>query len=296
MDFNQIRYFLALADTLNFTSAAEHCHVTQPGLTNAIKKLEDELGGALIHRDGRNTRLTELGKTLRAQFENIDSLKRQIKSAANLFRSGKTAEINVGIMCTIGPGVLSGFLDSFQEEHPGLTLYLHDVPASSMPNLLKSGALDVGFYGRNGAKQPSLDYAALFAEDMIVAFPADHPFAERNTVRLIDIAHERYLDRLGCEFRNAFLTFVEEHQVELDVAFASEREDWIQVMIQTGVGVGIMPRYSVPASGLSFRPISEPTLNRSVDLVVAKTRASNDVIDALIAKASAYDWQAALLG
>ena len=94
MDFNQIKFFLALAETLNFTRAAEQCNVSQPGLTNAIKKLEDELGGALVYRDGKNTRLTELGRTLRSQFENIDNLRRQIRSASRLFKSGKTEELN----------------------------------------------------------------------------------------------------------------------------------------------------------------------------------------------------------
>jgi len=82
LDFNQVRYFLAVSDELNFTRAAEQCHVTQPALTQAIKRLETELGGELIHRDGRNTELTSLGKSLRSHFQQIDQTKKLINSTA----------------------------------------------------------------------------------------------------------------------------------------------------------------------------------------------------------------------
>jgi len=294
MDFNQIKFFLALAETLNFTRAAEQCNVSQPGLTNAIKKLEDELGGALVYRDGKNTRLTELGRTLRSQFENIDNLRRQIRSASRLFKSGKTEELNIGLMCTIGPAILSRFLDTFQEEHPRLVIYLHDVPPASIPNLLRSGALDVAFCGRNGPQQPSLEYQPLFDEDMIVAFSDDHPFRERNVVPMIDIAHERYLDRLRCEFRDFFLEFVEQQQIELDVAFASEREDWILDMVEAGVGVSVIPRFSVVNRRLTARPIVEPELTRSVEIVFARRRDPAPAVTALVQKAESYDWAADL--
>ena len=71
MDFRQIRYFLNLTETLNFTRAAALSQVTQPALTKAIQKLEEEIGGQLLFRDGKDTRLTELGRTIRGEFEKI---------------------------------------------------------------------------------------------------------------------------------------------------------------------------------------------------------------------------------
>jgi len=197
-------------------------------------------------------------------------------------------------MCTIGPAILSRFLDTFQEEHPRLVIYLHDVPPASIPNLLRSGALDVAFCGRNGPQQPSLEYQPLFDEDMIVAFSDDHPFRERNVVPMIDIAHERYLDRLRCEFRDFFLEFVEQQQIELDVAFASEREDWILDMVEAGVGVSVIPRFSVVNRRLTARPIVEPELTRSVEIVFARRRDPAPAVTALVQKAESYDWAADL--
>ena len=82
MDFNQVKYFLALAETLNFTRAAEECHVSQPALTQGIKRLEDELGGPLITREGRYTQLTVLGQSLHTHFEQINRTRHLVSKTA----------------------------------------------------------------------------------------------------------------------------------------------------------------------------------------------------------------------
>ena len=111
MDFKQVHYFLALADTLNFTKAAELSNVSQPALTQGIKRLEDELGGELVHRDGRYTELTDLGRSLRSHFEQINRSRHLLSSTARALVSGDTAELHIGIMCTIGPRILTGMLN-----------------------------------------------------------------------------------------------------------------------------------------------------------------------------------------
>ena len=179
MDINQIRYFLALADSLNFTRAAEQCHVSQPALTQAIKRLEEELGGALIYREGKYTRLTELGRILRGYFEQIEQTRQIVKQTAQSFIGGHVQELHIGLMCTIGPRVLGRFLNEFQRSYPNILLMLHDVPYSDIPGLIRSGSLDGAFgSSRNGKRDHSLKAIMLFEEPMIVAFSEDHQFAE----------------------------------------------------------------------------------------------------------------------
>ena len=127
MDFNQVRYFLALSDTLNFTRAAERCSVSQPALTQAIKRLEDELGGQLITREGVDSELTNLGRSLRDHFLQIEHTRQLVKATAQSIASGTTAELNIGIMCTVGAEVISQAIAHFRAKHPGITLVLHDV-------------------------------------------------------------------------------------------------------------------------------------------------------------------------
>ena len=85
MEMHQVRYFLALCGELNFTRAAERCHVAQPSLTRAIKQLEEEMGGALFHRERANTHLSELGRTLKPYLEQVYARAEQAKREAQDF-------------------------------------------------------------------------------------------------------------------------------------------------------------------------------------------------------------------
>lgn len=290
MDFNQVRYFLALAETLHFTRAAEACHVTQPTLTQAIKRLEDELGGQLVHREGRFTRLTALGQTLRSHFETIDTTRRALKDSARTLTSGESAEIHIGLMCTIGPRLLSGFLSAFRNENPGASLFLHDIAPDMIPELLLSGAIDGAFCAWHTDRHERLDYLHLFDEAMVVAFPDGHVFADLTEVPLSNIAEERYIDRLHCEFRQDLMAFSAEQRIELDVAFTSQREDWIQNMVRDGVGVSIIPEYSLIAPMLACRPVCDPALRRHVEFATVHGGGKSPALRALIRMVGGYRW------
>ncbi len=290
MDFNQVRYFLALADTLNFTRASEKCYVSQPALTQAIKRLETELGGELVHRDGRYTELTELGKSLRSHFEQIHRTQHLVQLTAKALTSRELTKLNIGIMCTIGPRMLGGLLDLFQMHHPTVSIVLHDVTPASIPELLLSGALDGAFCACQSLPHTQLRCMELFEEEMVVAFPAGHAFSEKDEVPLREVAQEHYVDRLHCEFRQEFMDFVNDQELALDVVFQSEREDWIQSLIRDGMGVSVMPRHSLLLPELGYRSIVEPRLSRQVGLAVVECDTVPPALGALIDQARHYDW------
>lgn len=295
MDVNQIRYFLALAETLNFTRAAEQCFVSQPALTQAIKRLEEELGGDLIHREGRDTRLTELGRLLYGHFEQIERTRQTVKETARAYVEGEVQELHVGLMCTIGPRIIGRFLNDFQNRYPHILLLLHDVPYCDIPELLRSGALDGAFgASHNQTYDDALNATSLFDEPMVVAFHQQHRFCDYEAVPLIDIAQENYIDRLHCEFRDDFLKFCDDHSIEAKVIFRSQREDWIQGFIREGVGVSVLPEYSLLQPALDYRRISEPPLSREVALLVADRGNHSECLNALIEMAADYNWQESL--
>ncbi len=295
MDINQIRYFLALADTLNFTRAAEKCFVSQPALTQAIKRLEEELGGELIHREGRDTRLTELGRLLRTYFEQIERTRQIAKEAAAAYVNGEGQELHIGLMCTIGPRILGRFLNHFQDENPQVLLLLHDVPSCDMPELLRSGALDGAFGASHGEERnDSLHALKLFEESMVVAFPEGHEFSHVEAVPLIKVAQEQYVDRLHCEFRDEFLLFCKENSIDIKIAFRSQREDWIQSFIREGVGVSVTPEYSLLVPQLDYRPVCQPALSRQVELITNNRAAPSSALEAFTEMAKQYAWQSLL--
>ena len=174
MNFNQIRFFLAVAETLNFTNAAETCAVSQPALSKAIRNLEESLGAALFNRNTQHVELTEFGRTMRVHFERIEENRRKALDAARLATKATTEPLNVGVMCTIGPRRFSAFLETLHVTTPHIEVTLHDVT----PHMLLAGGLDCVFCARAAKHDQRFEAIDLFNEHMVVAFAEGHRFAD----------------------------------------------------------------------------------------------------------------------
>ena len=119
MEMHQVRYFLALAEQLNFTRAAEVCNVTQPALTRAIKLLEGEFGGVLFHRERQNTHLTELGRMLQPHLTEIYDAALSTKRLAQNYGQMKRTPLRLGIMSTVAPDEIIELIAAIKSRHPG---------------------------------------------------------------------------------------------------------------------------------------------------------------------------------
>ena len=296
MEFHQVRYFLRAADALNFTRAAEQCHVSQPALTRAIQKLEDELGGELFIRDGRAVSLSPLGSIMREHCQRIQETQAMARSVAKSFLDKGASELNIGIMCTIGPDVLTAFLNEFSTRHQDVLIILHDFGPEALPELLLTGSLDCAFIATHGDQTPEqINAETLFAEEMVVAFASNHRFAEKQLVTLYDVAEEAYIDRLKCEVREPFFEFMKENALDLRVACSSQREDWIQELVIRGLGVSVMPRYSITTGRIGWRTLTGP-LSRSRNIMIARAdRISNQPsAEDFFSDATNFHWRSAL--
>ncbi len=284
------------ADNLNFTRAAEQCHVSQPALTRAIKKLEGELGGELFIRDGRSVTLSPLGNVMREHCRRIQETQQMARSVARTFLDDGASEINVGIMCTIGPDVLSAFLNDFGSRHPDVLLILHDIGPEALPELLLTGALDSAFIALHGNQSfKEISTQNLFEEDMVVAFANGHRFATKPEVSLFDVAEEMYVDRLKCEIRQPFFDFMDENSLHLRVACSSQREDWIQELVIRGLGVSVMPRFSITTRRLGWRTLTGPlSKSRRITIASARDQALQPPVNSFFSEAAAFEWDAAL--
>ncbi len=290
MELSQIRYFLAVAESLNFTSAAAACAVSQPALSKAIRKLEENLGAELFERDTQHVKLTEFGRTMRVHFERIEDSRRKARDAAKAATRALIEPLNVGVMCTVGPRRFSGFLESFRAGNPLVDVTLHDATAPVIPDLLLSGALDCVFCARASDHDPRFRVVELFHEKMVVAFAPGHRFEQLEAVSLEEVAKETYLDRLHCEFRDDFLSMTRASGLELEVAMRSEREDWILELLRRGMGVSVLPSSSAIPETLGFRPISDTISDRKLELVMTVNATVSPALAAFHDAASAYDW------
>ena len=290
MEMHQMRYFLAVCETLNFTRAAERCNVSQPALTRAIKKLEEELGGPLFRRERNLTHLTELGRMMKPHFEQSLAGAMDAQATAQDFQSLEKAPLNLGVMCTIGPSRLIGLMTKIRLDLPGIELILHDVVPDEMVERLLAGSLDVALFGIPEDLPERFDRRPLYRERYVVAFPPGHRFEKKNVVRLRDMDNESYLERLNCEYTDHIQGLLKESKVSLDIRYASEREDWIQSMILSGMGSAFMPEHLSMHPDLPMRLVAEPQITRQIELVTVAGRRFSPAVEAFVHLVETHDW------
>lgn len=290
MELHQIRYFLAVCGTLNFTRAAEQCHVSQPALTKAIKKLEEELEGKLFHREGKQVLITELGHLLHPQLETVIDRTENVREAANNFRLLNKAPLTVGILSTVGIRRLTAFIAGFQVDHPGVEFDIHEGDLSSLKSRLRAGELDLAILSAPDEMDAEFRKKEIYREGYVVIFPPGHRFEQMNEIKLVDVSGEAYVDRLACEMREMVVATCQETGVELYATFRSEREDWVQAMVAARLGFAFMPEYSVAQEGVLSRPLIEPVVTRIVEIVSMPGRRHSPASAAFIEAAQSFDW------
>jgi len=292
MQFHQVRYFLAACDTMNFTRASEVCHVSQPALTVAIRKLEEELGGELFVRDNRQLRLTELGRSMRTHLGRLEETRNAARQAASKIVLGEMEMIDLGLMCTLSPGLLTDAIMHWQANAPHVELLIHDVWGQKARELLLSGVIDCALIARTAPLPDRFEARALLREPMIVATSKNHFLGNTPKIKLNDLEGLSYVDRLRCEFRTTFFEELQERNLSVDVVLRSEREDWMCEAVKNGIGVSIMPLNAANYARLHSCRIVDLDIMRTIEIVTVSGRKLRPAVKAFIDFLADFDWGA----
>lgn len=290
MEMQQIRYFLAVAQELNFTRAAELCQVSQPALTRSIQALENELGGPLFHRERANTHLSELGRIMAPYLE---SIRAQAEAATEHARAAKAMDnvtLNFGAMCTIGPAVISDFLINFGQAHTGVQLNVCDEGAHALLDRLKGGDLEIGVLGMPDVISEEFHELPLFRERFVIVLPLDHHLAQQNAVRSKDLHKQAYINRRNCEIFDYAKSIFHANGAFMRQVFSSERDDWVLGMVRSGMGLGLFPEFSVFPPDVAVRPLIEPVIERTISLVTVRGRPHSSAVGAFVQSARLHKW------
>lgn len=289
---HQVRYFLAVCESLNFTRAAKACNVAQPSLTKAIRKLEEELGGPLFRRERNRTHLTELGRIVRPHLERITEAAAGATLEAESFLSLQKAHLKLGVMSTINPQRVIPLLDLLRRRLPNLDLELEEARGQDLVERLLEGALAVALIGLPDYPE-RLDSTPLFRERYTVAFRKGHRFEGMTTVPLAALDQEDYVLRTHCEFSDHMTARGLQREIGVVVRYSSEREDWVQAMVLAGLGCSIMPEFLPVMPGITTRVLIEPEVERCVSLVTVAGRRYSPTVEVLLRTASQFDWDSA---
>ena len=186
MELRHLRYFVALAECLSFTRAAERAHVTQSTLSHQIRQLEDELGHPLFDRIGKRVMLTEAGETFLGYASK--ALQEVDHGLSQLMRAGDelSGEVRIGATGTFNIGFVPEALAMFLKRHPTVKVTVDELAADAIAQRLIDGSLDVGI-----AYQPSdpthLWFEPLYTEEMVLVVAPTHPLAQRKRVRMVEL-------------------------------------------------------------------------------------------------------------
>ena len=290
MELQGIRYFLALSQTLNFTKAAEACRVSQPALTRAIQKMEDELGGLLFSRERNNTHMTDLGRLIEPNLTEVMARTGEVKQTAVQFLKLEKANFALGVMCTIAPVQFGSFMTRFRADNPGIEITLLEAVPDRLCDLLVKGELDVALMARPGGFAAPLQASELYSERFVIACSAGHRFALQDAVRVAELDGEVYLSRINCEFYDLLDGLCSQNGANLVKSYSSEREDWILTMVAGGMGVCFLPEYTAVFPGVVGRPVISPSVERKVCIVTVAGRRRSPPLAAFVNSVRRYPW------
>src|SRR6201996_7750965 len=238
MELRQLRYLVALAEELNFTRAAEREHVAQPALSQQIRRLEDEVGLALVERTTRHVSLTEAGEVLVVRARRVLAELEAAGTELQALRGMDTGHVTIGAMHTMGPIDLSLPLALFHDLHPGVGLTVNEQSSEEMAEMLRVDELDLAFLSvTERIESHGLGLHQLVSEELVAVLPADHPLAGRTEVRMAELANEQFISyRDGARLRE-LLTIAARHAgFEAQVKLESNESERIKRLVARNMG------------------------------------------------------------
>lgn len=293
MTLTELRYIVAVARERHFGRAAEACFVSQPTLSVAIKKLEEELDVKIFERGSSEVSLTPLGEAIVRQAQSVIEQAQGIREIAKRGKDPLDGPLHLGIIYTIGPYLLPELVKHVIDLTPQMPLILQENFTVKLLDMLRTGELDCAIMAEP-FPDTGLALAPLYDEPFMIALPKTHPLAERQAITSEELKRETML-LLGTGhcFRDHVLEVCPEF-----ARFSSDTEgirksfegsslETIKHMVSSGMGITVVPQLSVPPephdpnSRLTYVPFAAPIPTRRVVLAWRKSFTRYEAIAAL---------------
>ncbi len=246
MEMHQVRYFLAVARLLNFTRAAEECHVAQPSLTRAIKQLEEEFGGELFRRERNLTHLSELGQRMLPLMQQCFESAQAAKQVATSMKKGALAPLTIALPVTVNIELVLPMLKELVRAFPGLTLKFVRGNSTDVVEHLKKGDADVAFASKLPGEWDRLETWPLFTERYRLAVAPTHPFAANGqAVTPAELKKERIFCRPYCEDFADGVARLATAGIDTDRFHSAGSDTDFVTLLAAGIGVGFAPQSSL---------------------------------------------------
>ena len=289
MELHQIRYFIAVSRFLNFTRAADHCAISQPALTKAVQRLEQEFGGVLIYRERQLTQLTELGKLILPMMESIVTQANAAKSISREYQCKDNAPLKIGLTSCISANLLASPLAEVARFVPGLRINLVEEPPHRLVEMIYEGEVNAALTGRPDPLPDRIDQWLLFEERLLVLAGPNSEFAEFESIPMSRLSEANWLERDGCGVAQ-MLGCLGTSVGQINIVHRGRHEGHLQHLVEAGLGVMLVAEHAPRLPSLVARPIEGDFLRQSVRLIVIAGRQYSPALDAFIKVLRLRDW------
>jgi LysR family hydrogen peroxide-inducible transcriptional activator len=293
MTLTELRYIVALARERHFGRAADACHASQPTVSVAIRKLEQELGVRLFERSTTEVSPTVIGERVVAQAQRVLEQAAEIREIARQGRDPLDGPLRLAAIYTVGPYLLPALVRQLQRDVPQMSLLLNENFTVRLLEMLKNGEIDAAVLALP-LPEAGLAVSPLYDEPFVVAVPRGHSWARRRNVAVQELAGQTTL-MLGSG--HCFRDQVLDACPELDRSSGADGAqkpvegsslETIRQMVASGIGVAVLPGTSVPErtrrdSLITYVPFRRPVPDRRVVLAWRKSYTRTPAIEALCA-------------
>ena len=282
MEMHQIRYFLAVSRLLNFTRAAEECNVTQPSLTRAIKKLEDELGGELFRRERQNTHVTELGHMMLPLLRQSYNGALSAKSIAGSYITGDHAPLSLALCKSINIAPFVPSLVELTRAMTGLVVDFHRGTRAEVLERLKSGEAELALGAPFDPGWDRLNAWALYVEDFALMVNENHRLAQQDTIGIAALADERLLMRPYCDSSAPLSALLDSNGRKTSSRHLMADDDDVIALLEANAGVAVLPRNARCSNRIQAIDIDGLELHRTIYLYEVAGRRRSPAATGLI--------------
>jgi DNA-binding transcriptional LysR family regulator len=263
MQMRHLECFLAVAEELHFTRAAQRLHLSQPPLSRHVRELEEELGVALFRRTRRNVTLTNAGKAYQQRVHSILSQLAQAREEAVRIHRGEVGTLTIGFVGALTYEFLPGLLRRYRARMPNVHLSLRDMVPAEQIEALATGRIDVGFAGiLPDDCAPEIAHRVLRRERMAAALPDGHILAKRKTIPLEALAEEPWVvmeRKISPTYDRFIRRLCAQAGFSPRVEHEAARAQAMLGLVAIGLGVTIVPETiaRLPSPGVVFRPLKQ---------------------------------------
>ncbi|WP_346293719.1 LysR substrate-binding domain-containing protein [Sphaerothrix gracilis] len=288
MELRHLRYFIAVAEELHFSRAAERLCISQPPLSQQIRSLEEELGVKLFERTKRHVQLTEAGKVFLDRCYVVLAQLEQAIVATQRVERGEVGQLEIGFVGSATYTVLPEILSVFREQFPAVDLRLHELTTAQQIYALHNKQVDVGIV-RSAITEPGLEVKCILQESLMLALPKTHPLSAQTNVSLSTLKNELFIlfpAKMGPAFYEQIIDICQQAGFRPKVAQEAVQMQTIIGLVAAELGIAFVPASlkNFPRSGVVYRPLQEKTPKTRLYLAWRQHDAS-PVLEAFLALA-----------